>query len=192
MYAGHFAAGLANTARVPEAPTAAVLVGVSLLDLLFPPFVLLGIERITPTPGHPPGFSLDYIDWSHSLAMALIWSAMYAALFMKRGRVVALALAFAVFSHFLLDLLMHPGDLALWPGSREHLGFGIWNWNPGWWFFELGFILLCGAYYPARARKLQTFGGSGLWVVALVLVLHLVNSPLADGRDHNYRDLATR
>jgi membrane-bound metal-dependent hydrolase YbcI (DUF457 family) len=177
MYAGHFAAGFAIKARVPQAPTAALLVGVSLLDLLFPPFVLLGIERVTPTPGHPPGVSLDYIDWSHSLAMALVWSALYAALFLKRGRVVALALAFAVFSHFLLDLLMHPGDLALWPGSKMHLGFGIWKWAPGWWFFELGFILLCGAYYLARARKLGTFGGRGLLAVGVIVLLHVVNSP---------------
>jgi len=178
MYAGHFAAGLAIKARVPQAPTAALLVGVSLLDLLFGPFVLLGIERIHATPGQPPGFSLDYIDWSHSLLMSLIWAALFAALFLKHGRVVVLAIAFAVFSHFLLDLLMHPGDLALWPGSAAHLGFGIWLWQPsGWWWFELGFIALCCAYYLARARQLRSFGGHGLWACAVVLVLHVVNSP---------------
>lgn len=177
MYAGHFAVGLAIKARVPQAPTAAILAGVGFLDLLFGPFVLLGIERIHATPGIPPGFALDYIDWSHSLLMALVWSALYAACFLKRGRVVALALAFAVFSHFLLDLLMHPGDLALYPGSAQHLGFGIWLWQPGWWWFELGFVLLCGAYYLARARTLGTFGGRGLWVCAVVVALHIVNSP---------------
>ena len=178
MYAGHFAAGLAIKARVPEAPTAGLLAGVALLDLLFAPFVLLGVERVTPTPGHPPGFSLDYIDWSHSLLMSLVWAALFAALFLKGGRLVALAMAFAVFSHFLLDLLMHPGDLALWPGSKLHVGFGIWNWLPsGWWFFELGFILLCGAYYLARARRLGSFGGRGWLAMGVVVLLHVVNSP---------------
>lgn len=176
MYAGHFAAGLAIKARVPQAPTAAVLAGVGFLDLLFGPFVLLGIELIHPTPGVPPGFHLDYIDWSHSLAMALLWSALYAACFLKRGRVVALALAVAVFSHFALDFLMHPGDLALWPGSAAHVGLGLWLWS-GWWWFELGFVLLCSAYYLARARKLGTFGGRGLWVCGVVVALHVVNSP---------------
>jgi membrane-bound metal-dependent hydrolase YbcI (DUF457 family) len=177
MYAGHFAAGLAIKARVPQAPTFAVLVGVGLLDLLFGPFVLLGIEHIHATPGQPPGFSLDQIDWSHSLLMALVWSALFAGLFLKRGRVVALALALAVFSHFLLDWLMHPGDLALWPGSPVHLGLGLWRWQPGWWWFELGFVLLCSAYYLIRARRLQSFGGRALWVCAIVLALHVVNSP---------------
>ena len=68
MYAGHFAAALALKGLQPRAPTWALLVGVALLDLLFGVFVLLGIERATPTPGVSPDFRLDFIDWSHSLA----------------------------------------------------------------------------------------------------------------------------
>ena len=73
MYVGHFAAALAIKAHEPRAPTWALLVGVGLLDLLFGPLVLAGIERATLTPGVSPGFSLDYIDWSHSLLMSLVW-----------------------------------------------------------------------------------------------------------------------
>jgi membrane-bound metal-dependent hydrolase YbcI (DUF457 family) len=35
---------------------------------------------------------------------------------LSKGRKVTLAMALAVFSHFVLDLVMHPADLALWPG----------------------------------------------------------------------------
>src|SRR6266852_2871332 len=122
MYAGHFAAALALKARQPRAPTWALLVGVALLDLLFGLFVPLGIERVTPTPGVPPGFRLDFIDWSHSLAAALFWSLLYALCFARRGWAVAYILGVSVFSHFLLDWPMHPGDLALWPGSAAHVG----------------------------------------------------------------------
>ncbi|HEX9754455.1 MAG TPA: hypothetical protein VGA42_02040 [Gemmatimonadales bacterium] len=73
MYAGHFAAGLAIKASVPRAPTWGLLLGVGVLDLLFGPFVLAGIERASLTPGTSPGFSLDYIDWSHSLAPGLTY-----------------------------------------------------------------------------------------------------------------------
>ena len=178
MYAGHFAAGLAIKARVPEVPTLAVLVGVSFLDLLFAPFVLLGIERISPVKGFAPGFNLDFIDWSHSFAMSLVWSAVFALIFLKHGRTVVLALALAVFSHFILDLLMHPGDLALYPHSAGHMGFGIWRRMPvGWWFFELAFIALCSFYYWLRAGQLKTFGGRADWVCGVVLLLHLTNSP---------------
>ena len=145
MYAGHFAMGLAIKAREPRAPTWALLIGTGLLDILFGPFVLLGIERFRMTPGKPPGFSLDYIDWSHSLLMSLVWSALFAVWFVRRGRAVVLAIGFAVFSHFILDWFMHPRDLALWPGSATHLGIGLWLY-PWWWWFELGFIALACGY----------------------------------------------
>ena len=59
MYAGHFATALVLKAKVPEAPTWGILLGVGVLDLLFGPFVLLGFESVTLTPGQSPGFSLD-------------------------------------------------------------------------------------------------------------------------------------
>jgi hypothetical protein len=176
VYAGHFAAGLALKARQPKAPTWALLVGTGLLDILFGPFLVAGIERASLTPGQSPGFRLDFIDWSHSLTMSLVWSALYALAFFKRGRAVALTLGFAVFSHFLLDLPMHPPDLALWPGAAAHLGFGLWH-TPFWWWAELAVVLAGCGYYWARARQLRTFGGHAAWATALVVVLHVVNSP---------------
>ncbi len=62
MYAGHFAAGLAIKAAEPRAPTWALLLAVGLLDALFGIFVLLGVERVTMTPGQSRGFTLDFID----------------------------------------------------------------------------------------------------------------------------------
>ena len=178
MYAGHFAAGLALKARVPEAPTWGLLVGVGVLDILFGPFVLAGIERVSATPGVAPGFSLDHIDWSHSLAMSLVWSLLFGAAFLRRGRLVAVTMAAAVLSHFVLDLAMHPSDLALWPGSSIHLGFGLWRALPvGWWFVELGLIAACCGYYWHRSQTDRTFGGRAAAAVAVVLALHLANSP---------------
>ena len=179
MYAGHFAAGLAIKAKVPAAPTWALLVGAGFLDVLFGPFWLLGIERATVTPHVSPGLSLDYIDWSHSLAMSVVWSLVYAAFFVRAcGPRIASVMGLAVFSHFVLDLPMHPADLALWPGSAMHVGFGLWRSLPtGWWFIELVVIAVALAYYWQRARVERTFGGRA-WAVALtVLVLHTINSP---------------
>ncbi len=178
MYAGHLASALAMKAKEPRVPTWALLLGVGMLDVLFGIFVALGMERATLTPGVAPGFRLDFIDWSHSLAMSLGWALLYGGLFFRRGAVVAAWCGVAVFSHYVLDLLMHPHDLALWPHASLHLGLGIWTFHPPfWWFFELAFIALCLAYYVARARKLRTFGGRAWAVVGVVVVLHLVNSP---------------
>ena len=178
MYAGHFAAALVLRAKEPQAPFWGILLGVGLLDLLFGPFVLLGIERATVTPQLSPGFSLDYIDWSHSLLMAFVWSLLFGALFWKRGFRISLVMGLAVFSHFLLDLPMHPPDLALWPGSRMHLGFGLWRTLPsGWWFVELLVIVAACTYYVNRAQKSQAFGRRALLVSAVILALHVFNSP---------------
>ena len=178
MYVGHFAAGLAIKAREPRAPTWALLVGVGLLDILFGPFVLAGIERATVTPTVSPGFSLDYIDWSHSLTTSLVWSALFATAFVRRSRRVMTALGFAVFSHFLLDLPMHPPDLALWPNSSVHLGFGLWRKLPtGWWLVELAVIAALWIYYWRRSAVDLSFGGRPFAIGAVLLGLHLFNSP---------------
>lgn len=178
MYVGHFAAGLALKAKYPRTPAWGLLLGVGMLDVLFGPFVLLGWERVTLTPGISPGFSLDYIDWSHSCLMSLVWAALYGLLFLRHGRETAVLMGVAVFSHFVLDLLMHPADLALWPGSQTHLGLGLWRLLPvGWWFVELAFIALCLAYYYRRSRVLGGFGHRFVGVTIVLLVLQLANSP---------------
>jgi hypothetical protein len=178
VYAGHLAFGLAMKARQPSAPTWGLLLGVGFLDVLFGPFVLLGIERVAITPGVSPGFDLLFIDWSHSLLMALVWSLVYAACFYRRGPAIAATLGFAVFSHFLLDLPMHPADLALYPHSAMHLGWGLWRlWPTGWWFFELAVIAACLGYYWFRSRRDRSFGYRAGAAAAVVLLLHVANSP---------------
>jgi hypothetical protein len=178
VYAGHFAAGLAIKAKEPLAPTWALLLGVGFLDVLFGVFVMLGIEHVTMTPGVSPGFSLGFIDWSHSTLMSLLWAVLFSVPFWRRKRSVAVAIALAVFSHYLLDLPMHPPDLALWPHSSVHLGMGLWHRFPtGWWWFELLFIAVACSYYVVRARAARTFGGHALWACGVVCLLHVMNAP---------------
>src|SRR5688572_19025520 len=179
MYAGHFAAAVVLRAKEPEAPFGPLLIGAGLLDLLFGPFLLAGIERASLTPGVTPGFSLDYIDWSHSLLMVIVWSLLFAALFLRRGRKVAAVMFLAVFTHFLLDIPIHPPDLALWPGSAAHIGFDLWGKLPtGWWFVELAFVLIACAYYLSKAQGGATTFGRYPWgVPATLVVLHVLNSP---------------
>lgn len=178
VFVGHFAAGLALKGARPQAPTWGLLLGVGMLDVLFGPFVLLGIERVTLTPGATPGLALDYIDWSHSLAMSIVWSLLFGIAFLRLGRPVAVAMGVAVFSHFVLDLPMHPPDLALWPNSTTHLGLGMWRALPiGWWFFELAVIAAGWGFYARKARESTTFGARPRAVGAVLLLLHLMNSP---------------
>ena len=110
--------------------------------------------------------------------MSVAWSIAYAALFFRWGGRVAGIMALAAFSHFLLDVPMHPPDLALWPDSDVHIGFGLWTALPqGWWFVELAVIALAGGYYLKAARASRTFGRRPIAVVTVVVLLHIFNAP---------------
>jgi membrane-bound metal-dependent hydrolase YbcI (DUF457 family) len=178
MYSGHFAVGLALTERFPKVRPWILLVGVGLLDIIDGTLIAAGIERVSAAPREPLGFNLDFIDWDHSLLMALAWSAAFALLFFRRDRAAALPAGLAVFSHFLCDLPVHNGDLALWPGSRTHLGFYLWDRFPvGSWFLEGAFDLPLLAYFVVKAAR-RGAGTRDLVRVAVFLgLLHLSFSP---------------
>jgi uncharacterized membrane protein (Fun14 family) len=99
MYAGHFAAGLALRGRARKVPVAAFLIGAFVLDLLW---IALGVLHVDRTP---------WDDWSHSLLMAIVWALAFAALFRRYGRAAFIALWLAVFSHFVLDLIVQGAAL---------------------------------------------------------------------------------
>lgn len=135
------------------------------LDILNPVFILAGVERAV------------VLDWSHSVAMSLVWSVLFGALFVWRGRTVALAIAVAVFSHFVLDALVHS-ELALWPHSSVRLGLGLWRTLPtGWWFVELAFVGAGVLYYWKRSRDVGSFGKRAWALTAIVVIVHILNVP---------------
>src|SRR3954468_15238843 len=109
MYAAHFAAALVIKTRAPEAPTWALMAGAFLPDFIW---VALGLAGVEPSQG--PAF---FDDWSHSLVMVALYATLFALVFGRRGLSVMAPLWLAVLSHFLLDLPIHPKDLALYPHS---------------------------------------------------------------------------
>jgi hypothetical protein len=152
MYAAHFAAGLAIKGQVPKVPAWAVMLGVFLPDFAW---VALGLAGVEPSQG--PAF---FDDWSHSLAMIVIAGLMFAFLFRTRGKDVMTAAGLSVFSHFLLDLPIHPKNIALFPHSSVHLGWGLWNFGQTpffgasrYWWTELAVLsLLCVIYVRGAAH----------------------------------------
>jgi hypothetical protein len=154
MYAAHFAAGLAIKGRAPKAPTWALLVGAFVPDFFWIGFGLAGIE-----PSQGPAF---FDDWSHSLAMVILWATLFALPFCRRGYSVALPVWLAVFSHFLLDLPIHPKNLALYPHSSVHFGWNLWNsgatqlwFATRYWWLQLAVLLVLTAIYAQGARRMR-------------------------------------
>ncbi len=167
MYAAHFAAALAIKSRVPKAPTWALVTGAFVPDFFWVAFGLAGIE-----PSQGPAF---FDDWSHSLAMVILWATLFALAFWRKGVTVFWAVWVAVFSHFVLDLPIHPKNLALYPHSRLHLGWNLWRIGPrNYWYVQALVVVVLTLVYVQGARKLRFASNLIAASVILLLGLHVM------------------
>ncbi|MFZ0796374.1 MAG: metal-dependent hydrolase [Terriglobales bacterium] len=102
--------------------------GAQFLDLLWPVFLLLGLEHVRVAPGTTKVQALDFYDYplSHSLIMAVGWSLLVGLSYymVRRYRSGAWVVGSLVLSHWFLDLLVHRPDLPLWPGGPKY-GLGL-------------------------------------------------------------------
>lgn len=127
MFVGHYAPALLVKAMAPRLPAWAALGATQLVDIAWAGLVLADIEKVRIDP-NLPGSPLDlyFMPWTHSLPGALAWS-LVAGLIASRiwGRAGWWLLPL-VFSHWLLDLVVHRPDLPLgFTGPK--LGLGLWN-----------------------------------------------------------------
>src|SRR5215213_1283802 len=131
LITGHF--GLAADAKSLDrrAPLWSLMLATEWLDVVFAPLLLLGIETIDSPPGGGYGTSVIHADYTHSLLGALVLSAAFGAVAWWRwDRRLGLLLGGVAFSHWVLDLIVHRGDLPILPanaGELPLLGFGLWK-----------------------------------------------------------------
>ncbi len=159
MVAGHFglAAGIKNLA--PRLPLWSLLLATFFLDVVFIFFAAGGLERINPVdPANPNAYggSLIQAYYTHSLVGALLLSAI-AGLFAGRrwGRRGGYVIAGVVFSHWILDLIVHRPDLPILPGNFGNLpllGFGLWQYPTASAIVELA-LVIGGTWFYYRAAK---------------------------------------
>jgi len=188
MFVGHYAAGLALKKYEKRASLGLLFLGVQFVDILFFPFVLLGIERINIVENFTQSthFELEFMPYTHSLVGSAFWAlfayAVFRWVFIKRHG-VALVVALAVFSHWLLDLIGHTPDLPLWSDTSLKLGLGLWK--NAVLAYSLESALLLGAlwmYLRSTSATTRTGKyGMGVFVLFLLLV-NAVNifAPLQD------------
>ena len=76
MFIGHFAVALAAKRAAPSVSLGTLFVACELVDLIWPLFLLLGIERVRIDPGNTAFTPFDFIHypWTHSLAMGALWA----------------------------------------------------------------------------------------------------------------------
>lgn len=88
----------------------------------------------------------------------------------------AAGLALAVFSHWVLDLLVHTPDLPLWSDTSLKLGLGLWNNAIATYVLEAA-LLLGALWLYLRSTSSTTKGGKyGMTVfVVILLLVNIVN-----------------
>jgi hypothetical protein len=173
MFIGHFAVGFAAKRVAPRTSLTTLLTASLFLDVLWPLFLWLGLERVRIDPGNTAFTPLDFVSYpySHSLVMAIVWSVLFAIVYRSRTRYArgALVAGILVFSHWVLDWVSHRPDLTLFPWGGPRVGLGLWNSVAATAVTEVAmFVVGLGIYLSTtRARNWQ--GHLSLWSLIVLL-----------------------
>jgi len=180
MFIGHFAAALAAKKVAPRVSLGTMIFSTSFIDLLWPIFLVLGIEHVRIDPGNTVVTPLDFYHYpySHSLAGVLFWSFLLGAIYftLKKDRMAAMIVALGVFSHWVLDFITHRPDLPLAPGSGLFFGLELWNSLAATLVIEGGLFLAGVLLYVRTTRPLDRTGTVSFWgLIAFLVIVYLGN-----------------
>jgi membrane-bound metal-dependent hydrolase YbcI (DUF457 family) len=159
MIAGHFGFAALVKSRERAVPLWALMLATVWLDIVFVPLFLAGIETIEPAPGTDGGYGAGIIhaNYTHSLLGAIVLSAILgAACGVRWGPRSAVVVGLVAFSHWVLDLIVHRGDLPLLPGNLGHLptlGFGLWRVPVAAASVEMALVVAGAWLYYGAARS---------------------------------------
>ena len=177
MFAGHVGAALAIGRAERRVNIGAFIAAALLLDLVLWLLVLLGWESIAIpadfASAHQPEFVFPY---SHGLLSSVLWSVLAgAAAFAwsaRRGMApwrIAVLVAAAVFSHWLLDALVHLPELPLAGPGSPAVGLGLWQRMPVALAVEAGFVAV-GLWLFLPGSTLSRGRSIGVAVLSLALL----------------------
>ncbi len=151
MGPGHFGVAFAAKTISPKAPLWVLLTASEALDLLCFGLMAVGVEKAGVTQTDiTQGIHIvtqGSIPWSHGLFMSLVWSFLAAGIahLVFRDRRISIVLGAVVFSHWVLDFIVHLPDLPLFFDSSIRVGLGLWGTGPGFIFSGILEIILLAA-----------------------------------------------
>lgn len=175
MFIGHYGPALAAKPLVKTIPLWLLFVAVQWLDVCWSALVLSGIEKVRIVPGFTQGSPLDlyFMPYTHGLIGAAILSFVFgviALLFVRERRVAVIAVvAGAVFSHWVLDFIVHVPDLPL-IGDTGKVGLGLWRWM---WIslpLELATLIAGAMVYRRTVPSKTRLGDVWLWMFVAAMV----------------------
>lgn len=180
MFIGHFGVGLASK-KIEKKPSLGTLfLAAQFIDLLWPFFIIFGIEQVNIEPGNTAfnPLSFIYYPFSHSLLGVIVWAFLFGLIYfiLKKSFRSSVILGLLVISHWILDLITHIPDLPLFPWSSLKVGFGLWNSVPSTIIVE-GAIFFAGVYFYLSSTKANNVTGTySFWsLIIFLIVVYVMN-----------------
>jgi hypothetical protein len=174
MFVGHWGPAFALKRWAPETPLWSLVLGVQLVDVGWSLFIATGVERVRIVPGFTESNALDlyYMPFTHSLVATFVWSAIAGVLIgvLAKQRRAGIAVALAVASHWLLDLLVHRPDLPIAGDNTTKLGLALWDYRWPAFSLEMASFFLGLALYAGGTVARDRIGRFGLIAFAVALV----------------------
>jgi hypothetical protein len=180
MFIGHAAVAFAAKKAAPKTSLGTLIMAAQFIDLLWPVFLLLGLEHVRIDPGNTALTPLDFYDYpfSHSLGAVIVWGLVFGGVYFaaRRYRTGAITLGLLVVSHWILDFLAHRPDLPLAPGSETRVGLGLWDSVAATVIVE-GLLFAAGvAFYAKTTKPIDRIGTYALWaLVAFFVGVYVMN-----------------
>jgi hypothetical protein len=181
MFLGHFAVALASKRLAPRRSLGLLTLAAQLPDVLWPVFLLMGIEQVRIAPGDTAFTPLDFVHypWSHSLLMTLAWGALLGVFVYVRShdRRSSVIVGLLPASHWVLDVIAHRPDLPLVPASAARYGLGLWNHPVATFVIESVMFVIGIAIYLRATRARDGIGRWAAWSYLVALAaLHVLNA----------------
>jgi hypothetical protein len=174
MFIGHYGVSYAIRRWRPDVSMLAAFIAVQLLDVAWSVFIFAGIEKVRIVPGITQTNSLDlyFMPYTHSLVAAVVWAVVGAGLYSMHGRkaiAASVAVGAAVFSHWLLDLVVHIRDLPLYDNTAK-VGLGLWNYRYPAFVLEIALVVAGIVVYLRGSRAVDRIGRIGPWLFVVLLI----------------------
>lgn len=181
MFIGHYGLALAAKKAAPRTSLGMLFLATSFIDLLWPLFLLTGLEEVRIAPGDTKFTPLEFVSYpySHSLLMAALWGVMLAVPYRfitGYGRGAFMLWALTV-SHWFLDFLSHRADMPLAPfADSMKVGLGLWNSITATLIVETA-IFAGGAWiYLSTTTAKNKIGAFGLWALLAFFIFSYVSA----------------
>lgn len=173
MFLGHYAVAFGAKKIDPKISLGTLFLSANFLDLIYPFFVLIGVENIQVNKDFVGLMPYEfYYPYSHSLIMAIVWGILVGVVFcIPSQKIKKMSLLFfLVISHWVLDFISHRPDIPVFLNG-PHYGLFLWRNLILTITVEMSLFLLGLSLY------VKTKGWKGLqkkWTFVLLVGLLLV------------------